>query len=365
MSDIIKIKKPTRRHLSAPQKTFNRLKKKINTLQGELEKHQRRLDESLLFYHHEIQPEEKKLVNILNTFVKLLYERWKKPKVFQKKERRLAKKIILDRIDQIFSFCSPGEVDPEISAIFKKLQGVSYDNIVSEELNSFKKAMEAVFKEQGFNINLSDIDLNDDDQEMTRKIFEAMENADVGIKEEAPVKPKSQKQLEREKRALELQTLQKKGLSGIYKELAKAFHPDLEQDPEQKREKETLMKKLTCAYENDDLHSLLSLEMEWMNRSNHQENLQSDARLKIYNSILGDQVKSLQESIEMSGLHPKYFPLHSYFSEFGSGKILFGLKIVYQQLKEEVNLFEGTVKKLQSSEAEKELQVLMKRFDGL
>ena len=57
------------------------------------------------------------------------------------------------------------------------------------------------------------------------------------------------------------------------------------------------MKRLTSAYDNGDLHALLLLEMEWMNRTSGQGKVQSDDQLKIYNSLLKDQIASLEENI--------------------------------------------------------------------
>ncbi len=47
----------------------------------------------------------------------------------------------------------------------------------------------------------------------------------------------------------------------FYRQLARTWHPDLEQDYKQRVLKESLIKQLTIAYKNNDLSELLSLEV--------------------------------------------------------------------------------------------------------
>ena len=50
----------------------------------------------------------------------------------------------------------------------------------------------------------------------------------------------------------------------LFRQLAKAFHPDKEQQEHLKEEKTALMKKITAAYENQDLYGLLKIEKDHM-----------------------------------------------------------------------------------------------------
>ncbi len=51
-------------------------------------------------------------------------------------------------------------------------------------------------------------------------------------------------------------------IKALYRELVKAFHPDKELDESRKEEKNILMKRITEAYEKNDLFTLLKLEAE-------------------------------------------------------------------------------------------------------
>ena len=60
------------------------------------------------------------------------------------------------------------------------------------------------------------------------------------------------------------------------------------------------------------MHVLLALEIEWMNRSNNEKKVQPDDQLKIYNSILKNQVEALEVKKAMSVMHAKYTPILQY-----------------------------------------------------
>ena len=79
-----------------------------------------------------------------------------------------------------------------------------------------------------------------------------------------------------------------------------------------KVEKEQLMKQLTVAYENDDMYTLLALELQWINTSNKESNMLQDDNLKIYNAVLKDQVKSLELDIDELSMHPNYRMIYPY-----------------------------------------------------
>lgn len=336
------------------QKTFNRLKNKVETLQKRLRTTYVELDKSLQYYYDQIEPKKRTLAELIKEVVIISYKYYKESKLFSTQERNILKDIILDKIGDIISL-SPfnSDLTPEISAIFKELEGVSYEELVKDEINHFKTDMaEEFFEQTGINIDLSAIDSSDDANEMMRKIAEAACEGFSEMESKAAPKPKSKKQQERELKAQKLETLQKEGLNSIYKQLAKAFHPDLEQDPEQRIAKQELMKKLTTAYDNKDLHTLLSLEMEWMNGLDKENKRQTENQLKIYNSLLKEQINTLEGEIEMAILHPKYLPIHSYVAHSPASSF-FILAEICRELKGDISNFQMLLTSLQSKQAEK------------
>lgn len=365
MSAIVQHSKST--HLLSPsQKTFNRLRKKIETLQKKLQQEHQQLDHSLAFYQEKIQPAQKKWYQVLSEVVKLAYEQYQKPKHFSPKERNILKEFLLNKINEIFSSTPLDEHEIEMRSIFEDLSGLSYQEILSEGFSNMKQEIEDMFKENGVDVDLSHINMTENTEEIERQFFDAMFDAkqmmeELEEQEEPVIKPKTKKQLQKEAKVQELEKLQQKGIGTIYKQLAKIFHPDLEHSSERKAEKEQLMKQLTSAYENNDLHTLLMLEMEWMNPSEEDAKAQSDELLKIYNSILKEQVATLQESIEMAFLHPKYVSIQSYATHPFFG-VTFVLEMTYNTLREDLRNCQRIIKSLQSPESAKTIRQIIREY---
>ena len=107
-------------------------------------------------------------------------------------------------------------------------------------------------------------------------------------------KRKTKKQLEKE--ALEQATLEleKKSVRSVFIGLAKVLHPDLEGDPDRRAEKKDMMQKLTTAYEKNDLHTLLTMEMEWVNQQASQLGSLSEEKLAVYIVVLKGQINELK-----------------------------------------------------------------------
>lgn len=364
MSHIIKHKTSTKSPLSPAQKTFNRLKKKVALLQEEIQKVQKRLDEALAFYYGYFVSDRKEFLNVCTEFIKILYQFYKnKPKALTKKERAMLKEVILDKITDILESITFNEVDPEIRTIFKEMEGMDYEKMASNQLNSFKQEMEHLFEDHGLEVDLSKIDLADDEEKIKYKILEAMKDAaEIAMEKEEPrLKPKSKREIQKEMKAQELENLRKNGLGSIYKQLAKVFHPDLEQDPEQRVEKEKLMKRLTNAYENDDLHTLLSLEMEWMNRSNQNKNMKSDDQLKIYNSILKDQIDALQQNLQIILFDIRYMPIHPWAEEVASSGCIV-LQMEHRKLQRDIHEFQHLIRNLKGRGGEEILKSILQEY---
>jgi len=71
--------------------------------------------------------------------------------------------------------------------------------------------------------------------------------------------------------------------------LAKAFHPDKEPLEHLKEEKTSLMKKITAAYENQDLYGLLKLEKEHLGAREFSED-----KVELYIKHINDRLKELK-----------------------------------------------------------------------
>lgn len=304
--------------LSKQQQTFNRLVKKIEKLRQELEITKSSLNDKLDFYGKQVYPVQQQLVAVRKECTRLLYGFLKNKKsfFFSKKEKSFLKEVIAVQLDAIFLF-QKDEPDDEFKEIFKAVEGISYDEAAEQDFSSLKDEMEDMFKQFGFNMNFGDMHGNMTQEELIQKMNEKQEQfrqQSAAGEQHHTTRKKTKKQLEREEREKQIEEARTKNISTIYKQLAKAFHPDLEQDAGLKMQKEELMKQLTNAYDNNDLHTLLKLELSWIQKEENNPDKLSDDKLSIYNEVLKEQVQELQDEINMLVEHPRYQSLHTLVS---------------------------------------------------
>jgi len=89
--------------------------------------------------------------------------------------------------------------------------------------------------------------------------------------------------------AVEKQAEGKLEIKSLFRQLAKAFHPDKEPLEHLKEEKNSIMKKITAAYENQDLYGLLKLEKEHLGPREFSED-----KIELYIKHINDRLKELK-----------------------------------------------------------------------
>ncbi|MBI4472898.1 MAG: hypothetical protein HY646_09535 [Acidobacteria bacterium] len=107
----------------------------------------------------------------------------------------------------------------------------------------------------------------------------------------------------------EAEELRKRSIAAVYKQLAKVLHPDLEPNAAQRERTLVLMQDLTAAYRNNDLHSLLRLEQDWIRREEGNLERLTQEKLSIYNQVLREQALDLEHELESLPYLPRYRPL--------------------------------------------------------
>jgi hypothetical protein len=295
--------------LSKVQQKFNKLTRKIETLQKEIQQKQESLDDALVYYGKTIHPLEMQLMELRKKTVKKIFEHYKDKKTFNKKDREVLKRVISAQLEDIFYF-SHGEPDDEIKKIFKETQGISYEASLKNEMDEMKDTMQSMFEEMGIDVNIDDAE--NTDEYWARKMKEIQEEMASKIEDDTEQnnnRKKTPKQLQKEIKRKEMEALRERNIKTIYKQLAKTLHPDLEPDETLRKEKEIVMQQLTAAYENEDLHTLLKLELQWIYKeSNHLNELSND-KLTLYNDVLKEQVEELEFQLDMLPKHPQYMPM--------------------------------------------------------
>jgi hypothetical protein len=78
------------------------------------------------------------------------------------------------------------------------------------------------------------------------------------------------------------------------------------------------MQELTVAYRNNDMHTLLRLEMEWIQREEGDIERLTDEKVAIYNQTLKVQVQDLERELNELPYHPRYQPIAVIDGPFGA-----------------------------------------------
>jgi hypothetical protein len=300
--------------LSKQQQTFNRLVIKIEKLRQELEQTNKILNKKLDFYVKNIYPLDQQMISLQKEVVKILFTFFNNKKLFSKKQKEDLRDVIINQLSNILKF-ETGEPDTELKEIFKAVEGISYEEAAEEDFDSMKYEMAEMFEEFGFDMDLDDMHSKMTEEEIIKKMLEMqdqLKQQEEAKQHKRSSQKKTKKQLEKEEKERLLEEARTKNISSIYRQLAKAFHPDLEQNEELKLEKEQLMKQLTTAYEKKDLHTLLTLEIAWIQKEETNPDKLGDEKLKIYNEVLKQQVQELEHEIQALLEHPRYQPLQKF-----------------------------------------------------
>ncbi len=325
------IGKKEKQKLNKNQQTFNRLVKRLEKLRGEKEKTEKFLSKNLDFYGKHIYPLEQENSDITAHSAKIFYRLYHEQEKLTLSDKEILIEIIAMQMNRFLSYTRQ-EPDEELKKIFEFVEGESFEQAAASDFEAMKDDMRQTFDEFGVDIDLDDFTSDLSEDEIIRKMFEKMGDVREQAEAQAAEKPKrkkSKRQIEKEEREQQIEEAKTKNIAAIYKQLAKVFHPDLERDDERRKEKEVLMKQLTIAYKQGDLHTLLRLELEWLQMEENDLEKLSDEKLKIYNQALKEQIEELEMQIHLAIQHPRYLPLQRYVKFFGIESI----KLEYEKTK--------------------------------
>ncbi len=303
---------PDKKPLSKAQKEFNRLTKKIDELELELNSFrtaansvQQRVNSEYVPLLHEYNEHRVSLVQVFDR----AHDR---PGTTKTERKKLANIII----DLTFDLISQHEME-ELKPIFDKYNDEGFDTVDAEADGQISEVMKEMMT------SMYGITFDDDVDVSTQAKFMAYIEEQMqarhasgepfgptnGRSQTAPgddpnqartgksAKPKSAKQQEREaKKQLEERNITK-AVRTLYMDLVKAFHPDREPDEAEKARKTGIMQRITEAYEKSDLLALFRLQLEYDRIDQaHLETLAED-QLKYYNKILKQQAEELGQEL--------------------------------------------------------------------
>lgn len=355
----LKIVAPKGASLSKNQQAFNRLTKKIQSLEVEIAKETARLEKVFAAYHTELTPLRRKIGKALLETAMAAGAIYKKFKFTQRQQEEV-QLVILELCNQGFAEVEPTD---EEKAFHDEWSEVTYDEEMKRQSQEMKDQF-GEFMNDFFDIDV-DMDEFETDQEGFANFQEKLQEefAKKQAQEEAfnRGRKKTKKQLENEAAKKAEEDLKNKSVRSVYIALAKVLHPDAEANETVRQEKEEIMKKVTAAYENQDLATLLKLEMEWVdNTAGNLEKLSED-KLKLYVSALKQQVADLTQQKARIFTDPKYFnivPL-MYISEYAAFASIKNSKIDFE------NGLKALKQMVQEINAAKSKKNYLKIIDGL
>jgi hypothetical protein len=298
------------RPLTPAQREFNRLVARVEKLREKLATETRRLDQALKYYGEHLHPRLQRISARRKDLIRALAP-FLDGKQLAKQNRKLLRLLIADQLEMTAAEGGPID-DVDLREIFSRVHGVRYEDAAREELDEVRSEMESMLADFGIDVDFSDLSPDMTPEAMAAKAAKVA--AEIRQKAEEPPsqgdEPKSKRRRKQEERARQAEESRKKSIASIYKQLARVLHPDLEPDPERRERKLAFMQELTTAYHSNDLHTLLRLELQWIEREENNLDRLTDGKLAIYNRVLREQSAELKLEIENLEYDPRYQAIH-------------------------------------------------------
>lgn len=283
--------------LSAERRRFNKHLERIDKLRARLqawETAERRYAqghlEQVVPLESTLRAEKKRWVHMLDD---LLAQRgWKRA------ERETMTEVLLDTVGELLG----REPDAELVALYDRHAEVDFATEEAEQL----QAMHAMARE-ATGLDLGDEPVTSQEDLMARMARAmAARQGDDGDAPAPPTgtarrrKPRSKTAVQQQREDETAQALQ--SVREVYRKLASALHPDRETDEAERARKTALMQRANDAQARNDLLALLELQLEVELVGPEATASLSDDRLRSYNRVLAEQVRSLEREVDLRAM---------------------------------------------------------------
>ena len=317
---IVRLPQAAKRPLTKAQQLFKKRVGRVELLRMQLESETFRMDAALAYFGEHIHPKLQRISGLRKDLTRALAPYLNDKRLKGKNRKKTLREILADQLDQVVG--TEGSLkDADLRELFERIHRVSFEQARTEDAEAARLEMESMFEDMGIDVDLTGFspEMNEESfaakfAEITGQIKDQFDQQQRRASENRRMSPK---QVEKERRLQMAEELRKKSIAAVYKQLARALHPDLEPDAELRQRKTVLMQELTVAYRNNDLHTLLRLEIEWIERERGDLDRLSDEKLAIYNDVLKEQADELKAEIEALPYHPRYAPLLAMEEPFG------------------------------------------------
>ena len=307
------------RALTKAQRTFNRLVGEVEELRSKIEREGRRLDDALAYYAQHLHPRLRRRTELRKGYVRALAVFLDGKGLKGKRLRATLDEMIAAELEELH-FEEGSLADDDLRALFERLHGRGVDDVEEDEMAEARQEIESMLNDFGIEIDLSEFKPGVSDETLAAKAAEIaghMREAEENWRASNRPRRQTQRQMQKQEQLRQAEELRKKTVASLYKQLARVLHPDLELDAALKEQKQALMQELTAAYRNNDMHTLLRLELEWIAREEGNIERLTDDKLAIYNETLKEQVADLRREIYELPCHPRYQPIAEFDGPFG------------------------------------------------
>ena len=296
--------------LSKKQQAFNRLTQRIESLKQDIREDSSKLDILMELYGDEIAPQYPRIAESRIKLAKVLARATERIS-FSSRHYNAIGEAIVSLCEEAF-----GDIDinAELEEFYDRWAEDSCRAKFNQQLHRAKEMFADMMRDR-YDVYIDVEDIEDSTEgfaQFKQRMKVQIEQERQHFWQECHQRSKRQRQKEMAKKAEE--ELKQRSIRTIYISLAKVVHPDGEMDDVARIEKEEVMKRVIAAYEQQDLQTLLALEMEWIYKIT--ENLQqlTDEKLQVYLDVLKQQADDLEkEKVEL--LHsPKYGAVAAYSS---------------------------------------------------
>jgi len=339
---------PSRR-LSAAQREFNRLIRQVEELRKRLAATTTALDDLLELDARQLKPLNLQRARQAADLIRLLHPhlaQFRKARSGRKRQFNLLRKGILDLFDILFSNLGPQQPQ-DLLDIFAKVNGATVQEELDQAFEEERDALQAALKRDGIHVDLSDLGPDASEEQIRAKLRIHEEPEESGSDNASSPPPRADPP---------------RDITALYRQLAKLLHPDLEQDPVLRSQKESSMKELTSAYKENDLHTLLRIELQWITREEARVDQLSDARLATYNPVLREQIDELTEQIQSAYLHPRYSAIQHHINPV-FGIVGFEGLLAVERAEQEFQLHRGWLQVLKGSNPSSILPEIIDFYD--
>ncbi len=206
----------------------------------------------------------------------------------------------------------------------------AFDELQRQELEHEMEQMKAQFNEMKVSL--------DDDEFAADDDFDFnFDNEHANFSQEPPSSQKSDKLR---------QLLDGANISKMFRRIARALHPDREQDPEQQLIKQTLMAQAIQARDDGDIITIFDMYATYVDNS---ELYFDDAQLDSINTLLKEQIKQLQhDKQKIIQATPRSYQCYEMFYAGSANKIALKVKLFEKDSKQEMADLKGLASALKN-----------------